>query len=95
MVTLPNLTGEPSAQKTWSVPAEALGRPDTGSDAAAIADAAQQPSARRAKAASRRPRAPSTSRQSAVGHVKPEPPAAVPPGPQSAARSTRSRKRAR
>ncbi len=95
-MTLPSVDRQQTARKTWSVAVEAVAdERDTGSDAAADAHLAQGTSIRNAKAAKRRPRATSTGKQTPTTGVKPEPAAPAAAGPESVARSTRSRKRAR
>ena len=93
-VTLPSVDRQNTAGKTWCVAVEAVaGGRDAGSKAAADAEPAQGAPIRSGKAAKRR--AAGTSKQTTSAVVKPEPAAAAAAGPESAARSARSRKRAR
>ena len=95
-VTLPSVDRQQTARKTWSVAVEALtGERDTGSDAAAHAERGQSASFQNGTAAKRRARAATVSKQTPTATVKPEPAAPSVAGPESVARSTRSRKRAR
>ena len=95
-MTLPSVDRQHTARKTWSVAVEAVASErETGSAAAANAEAAQGASVRNAKAAKRRPRAASASKQTPTAVVKPESEVPAAAGFESVARSTRSRKRAR
>ena len=87
-VALPSVDRQAAAPKTWRVPAEAVAAlPDDGT-----AQISQRSLSQCGDPGKRKPRTVSSSKRPAA--VKTEP-ATASPGPQSAARSTRSRKRAR
>ncbi len=89
-IALPSVDRQAAAPKTWRVAAEAVAAmPDDGEG---VALASQRASSQHCDPSKRRSRAASTSKRPAV--VKTEP-ATASPELQSAARSTRSRKRAR